>query len=356
MKKMIRHGSLFSGIGGFDLAAEWCGWKNVFHCEINPFCNQVLGYYFPKSKGYEDIRNTDFTKYRGKIDVLTGGFPCQPFSVAGKRMGKADERHLWPAMLNVIRQIRPGWVVAENVLGITSWNGGMVFEEVWADLEAEGYQVQAYVLPAAGVGAPHRRDRVWFVACRTYKGPKCAPGTILPDHINGLCDLAAIIADTTGCGRDTGGHTGKGGPVQDNGQWNPAEGNQEQSLRGAGPGPVGAAAADPNGKHAQKRGHEAARAGKDDSKGKAGGPLPEGVQNYWDDWPSQPPLCQPYDGVSYRLDADTVFEGIPMPVKPISFPKWRQESIKAMGNAIVPQVALQIFRTIQQMKDLKYCQ
>lgn len=133
----MRHGSLFSGIGGFDLAAEWMGWTNVFHCEWNEFGQRVLKHYWPDAISYGDITKTDFTVHRGDIDILTGGFPCQPYSMAGKRKGKEDERHLWPEMLRVIREIKPTWVVGENVFGITNWDGGVVFNEVQADLEAE---------------------------------------------------------------------------------------------------------------------------------------------------------------------------------------------------------------------------
>lgn len=101
------HASLFSGIGGFDLAAEWVGWKNVFHCEINEFCAQILKYHFPNADHYEDIKTTDFTKWRGKINVLSGGFPCQPFSLAGRRKGAEDDRYLWPQMLRAIQEIKP---------------------------------------------------------------------------------------------------------------------------------------------------------------------------------------------------------------------------------------------------------
>ena len=162
----LRHGSLFSGIGGFDLAAEWRGWENVFHCEWMEFPREVLSYHFPKSISYEDITKTDFTIHRGGIDVLTGGFPCQPYSVAGKRLGKEDERHLWPEMLRAIREIEPRFVVGENVRGLVNWNGGLVFDEVQADLEDAGYEVIPFILPACAVGAPHRRDRVWFIAYR----------------------------------------------------------------------------------------------------------------------------------------------------------------------------------------------
>ena len=168
----MNQGSLFSGIGGFDLASEWMGWNNSFHCEWNEFGQRILKYYWPKAISYEDITKTDFTIWRGKIDVLTGGFPCQPYSHAGKRLGKDDDRHLWPEMLRAIREIAPEYVVAENVLGIVSWNDGLVFNEVQADLEAKGYEVQPCVLPAAGVGAPYRRDRVWFIAHRSNSGIK----------------------------------------------------------------------------------------------------------------------------------------------------------------------------------------
>ena len=167
---MVTHASLFSGIGGFDLAAEWAGWTNMFNCEVDPFCRRVLAYHFPNAVQYEDIRTTDFTVWRGRIDILTGGFPCQPFSVAGKRKGTDDDRYLWPEMLRAIREIRPSWVVGENVRGFVNWSAGMVLDTVFADLEALGYEVQPFVLPACAVGAPHRRDRVWIVAHRADAG------------------------------------------------------------------------------------------------------------------------------------------------------------------------------------------
>jgi len=160
----MTHGSLFSGIGGFDLAAEWMGWENKFHCEWNDFGQKVLHHYWPKAELFTDIKKSNFTKYANRIDVLSGGFPCQPYSSAGKRLGKEDDRHLWPEMLRAIREISPRWVVGENVRGLTNWNGGVVFDEVQADLEAEGYEVTPFLLPACAVNAPHRRDRIWFVA------------------------------------------------------------------------------------------------------------------------------------------------------------------------------------------------
>lgn len=172
-------GHLFNGIGGFALATQWMGWKNIMHCEIDPFCNRVMNHHFPNSKQHEDIRTTDFTIYRGQLDLITGGFPCQPYSTAGKRKGKDDERHLWPEMLRAIREVSPRWVVGENVRGIVSWNGGLVFDEVQADLEAEGYEVLPFLLPAAGVNASHRRDRIWFIAyCNSHDARRCRYGKV----------------------------------------------------------------------------------------------------------------------------------------------------------------------------------
>jgi len=161
----MRHGSLFSGIGGFDLAAEWMGWENVFNCEINEFCQKILKQHFPNSIGYADITKTDFTEWRGKIDIITGGFPCQPYSQAGKRKGKADDRHLWPEMLRAIREIQSTWIVGENVPGLLNWKRGMVLAEIKADLEAAGFEVfPPVILPACSKNAFHKRDRLWIVA------------------------------------------------------------------------------------------------------------------------------------------------------------------------------------------------
>ena len=161
----MTHGSLFSGIGGFDLAAEWSGWKNLFNCEWEEFPRKVLKHHFPNAQQYGDIKEFDATDYHGRIDILSGGFPCQPFSVAGKRKGTEDERHLWPEMLRIIGECQPRWVVGENVRGLVSWSDGLVLEACYSDLENLGYSVQSFIIPACAAGnAPHRRDRVWIVA------------------------------------------------------------------------------------------------------------------------------------------------------------------------------------------------
>jgi DNA (cytosine-5)-methyltransferase 1 len=310
----MKHGSLFSGIGGFDLAAERMGWNNAFHCEWNEFGQKVLKYYWPNAVSYGDITKTDFTIWKGQIDILTGGFPCQPYSQAGKRLGKEDDRHLWPAMLRAIREIQPTWVVGENVRGLTNWNGGMVFDEVQADLENEGYEVTPFLLPACAVNAPHRRDRVWFVGhsasnrwTRERKGletenreQESGKSRIMEGGFKGLCSLRNVT--------------------------NPSN----EGLQG--------------GKLNRSPYQEGQERGKQSS-----GPITKlhQIEN-WEQFPTQSPVCNGNDGISSRLDFDAVFEGIEHPRKPITFSKWRNESIKAGGNAIVHQVALQLFKAINQ--------
>jgi DNA-cytosine methyltransferase len=158
----MRHLDLFSGIGGFSLAAQWVWgdeYENVGFCDNNEFCQAVLKKNFKNAKIYSDIRELDGTKIKN-LDLLTGGFPCQPFSFAGKRRGNQDDRYLWPEMLRIIREARPHWIVGENVAGIIN----LALDQVLLDLERESYTFQVFVIPACAVQAPHRRDRVWIVA------------------------------------------------------------------------------------------------------------------------------------------------------------------------------------------------
>lgn len=163
----MRHGSLFSGIGGFDLAAEWMGWENVFQVEWDEYCQKVLKKNFPNVKRYGDIK--EFKGQIGSVDILSGGFPCQPFSTAGKRKGEADDRYIWPEYLRVIREIKPSYVVGENVAGLITMDDGKTLEGVFTDLEGEGYEVESFIIPACGVGAIHTRSRFWVVAHTTSR-------------------------------------------------------------------------------------------------------------------------------------------------------------------------------------------
>lgn len=329
------HASLFSGIGGAELAASWIGWDNVFHCEIQEFQRKVLEYWFPNSISYEDITKTDFTQWRGRMDVLTGGFPCQPFSVAGKRKGAEDNRYLWTEMLRAIRQIQPTWVVGENVAGILSMvqpgetikvgRADDLFEEnniyrteqqftidaICEDLERAGYAIQTFVVPACAVGAPHRRDRVWIVAHRTdarseslqQGGQDRVRRPIITSNPNG--NRQRKWEDKQVIEQRRGGTT------------NPCDGSKNVPF-------------------ADTKGARSARElfGKQEQ-------IQSDRQNCRIDksdfryFPTQSPICNRDDGLSFRVANLT-----------ISFAKWRSKSIEALGNAWVPQVAYEIFKAI----------
>jgi len=324
----LRHGSLFSGIGGFDLAAEWVGWKNVFHCEWNDFGQKVLKHYWPEAESYGDITKTDFSKWRGSVDIISGGFPCQPYSSAGKRLGKEDERHLWPHMLRAIREAAPSFVVGENVRGLTNWNGGLVFDEVQTDLEALGYQVAAFLIPAAAVNAPHGRDRIWFVAYSNGRGTQSQQNLrqTLSSKKRTNSDGSewnATDTDSNGRNQRNGKHeeqpSKRGEYAQRDIEQSDGDGNATDTMR------KGYTRATSNGVQ-KMEGIAAQQHGVSSRSHK---------RNNWEQFPTQPPVCGGNDGLPSELDG-------------ITFPKWRNESIKAYGNAIVPQVAYQIFKSIQQ--------
>ncbi|WP_129698490.1 DNA cytosine methyltransferase [Parabacteroides goldsteinii] len=472
------HGSLFSGFDAPSLASFQMGWENAFHCEINNFCNAILKYWFPNSEHYEDISRTDFRKWRGKIDILTGGFPCQPFSVAGQRKGTDDNRYLWSQMLRAIQEIQPTWVVGENVAGILTMvqpgeevevaNGCSIFEEdnrkrvllrqeyvvetICQALEREGYSIQPILIPACAVGAPHRRDRVWFVAHRTNAGIEDVrrewENTILSD---GTAPNSDIYGRRFGKGEQkpdsrsegkTDNSTGcKNGPAPiagskrccgrcDNREerciYNDRERNSEENKWKRDKwqhrtGEDGSTASNsqcqgsrqvheeiqsekPDGDSTDRNGHEwdAAysdseklqkrfKAGRRSDTKKNGTRMDNGIERSgglqyapdsdnkrlqgfhvsqwddaekreieeryskqyscddrgtlpttdWEDFPTQPPVCSRDDGLPFDVDSLT-----------IPFTKWKQESIKGYGNAIVPQVILEIYKAIEEVEKL----
>jgi DNA (cytosine-5)-methyltransferase 1 len=337
----MTHGSLFSGIGGFDLAAQWMGWENIFHCEWNKFGQKVLKYHFPKSISYNDITKTDFTIHRGSIDILTGGFPCQPYSTAGKRKGKEDERHLWPSMLRAVREIQPGYVVGENVRGLVNWSNGLVFHEVQVDLEAEGYEVLPFLLPACAVNAPHRRDRIWFIAkrftpntntTRCENRNKQHRGQPTPNGEGKRCTCGYCIGVDQSNVADTDSkryekqHDSEISNKTEQLSRSNIEGSRERSFKHT--NGIGQEWGVYENKSEITNGQQLSKSNSWDNK-----------TTYWENFPSQSPLCFGDDGLSSRLDN-------------ITFSKWRNESIKAAGNAIVPQVVLPIFKAIQEYESL----
>lgn len=187
----LKVGSLFSGIGGFDLGLERAGMTVKWQVEIDEFCNRVLAKHWPDVKRYRDIKTIGGEELE-PVDVVCGGFPCQPFSAAGKRRSKQDDRYLWPEMLRVISAVRPTWVIAENVAGIIS----LALDDVLADMENAGYSCQSFIIPACAVNAPHRRDRVWIVAHRNSERQLQQEGTQQEQRRRTLDGSKQISADT----------------------------------------------------------------------------------------------------------------------------------------------------------------
>lgn len=249
--KLIQHGSLFSGIGGFDIAADWCGWNNSFHCEVSEFCNKVLGYYWPKAISIKNIIGYDWGKWKGKIEVLSGGWPCQKYSVAGKRTGNEP---LKEEMLKAIRLIKPAWCVLENVYGFITKKFAGEHSFLCEQLEAMGYDVQTFDIDAASCGIPTMERHTWIVATSGGERQK-------RDFKNKISDIARTA----------------------------------ESFQ---------------------RGHQ-------------------GKIDRWN--LSESRVCKLGEGIPYELDTTA-----------ISGRKWHVESLQAFGNAIVPQVAYKIFRSIDQ--------
>ena len=364
MAMIKTHASLFSGIGGAELAASWMGWSNVFHCEIQEFPRRVLEYWYPNSKSYEDITKTDFTPWRGKIDVLTAGFPCQPFSLAGQRRGADDDRYLWPEALRAIREVQPSWFVGENVAGLVTMvqpgedvavgrtddifeenyiyrkEQRFTLDEICEGLERAGYAVQSFVIPACAVGAPHRRDRIWIVAgltadtvCAGRQKYHAASEPVKTQFADRQGDKERSAPHSDGDG-----HTPRkarvgteGGRRDDVPQ--PGE-RRDEAERPDGLSGLQRVALDTECEGLERR----ARTG---LQGRENGLADTGLSSdRWADFPTQSPVCSRHDGVSLGLVG-------------ITFPRWRAEAVKALGNAMVPQVVYEIFRAIEQVENEK---
>ena len=309
----ITHYDLFAGIGGFSLALEEVFNEakiNHIFCEWEHFPSAVLKKHWPNGTFYGDIAglvaDTDSQRHKSSVaeteaarrsnlcsrarsdenetlTILTGGFPCQPFSQAGRRKGTADDRYQWPNMFRVIQNVEPDWVIAENVRGLVTWNDGMVLEQVCADLESEDYEVQPFIIPACAVNAPHRRDRIWIIAnCANSRVKGLQKREINPDD----------TADARCIGRKK----------------RSSEDIQPESKK------------------------------------------PERQNSYYSGWERD------WREVATSTCNARMDDGLPREVDGISysFAKWRNESIKAYGNAIVPQVAMEIFRAIKMTVEVNY--
>lgn len=317
----MRHLGLFEGIGGFSLAARWMGWETKAWVEINSFSQSILKKHFPDAEGHGDIHTFDGTRWKGEIDLITGGFPCQPFSVAGKREGTNDERYLWDEMFRIIREVKPAFVVGENVYGLVSMEDGGTLEKICIDLESEGYKVQPIIIPACSVGAWHKRDRVWIIAYTESQYSydpelKSTEHSEQPKQEFRNCNIGLLA------------HTFNGTNSTDErteGKEKKVSGKYREKRQPREPNRTDNALYSPD--------------RSERTKGRIERQIPElyGLQRCEsgriyaniEGRPdlSTPVLCGGNDGVSDRVDR-----------------------VKALGNAIVPQVAFEIFKIIEQFK------
>lgn len=296
-----RHLDLFSGIGGFALAAKWAGYHTVGFSEIEPYACKVLKKNFPFTKNYGDIKELKGSELPAGISLLTGGFPCQPYSIAGKQRGKDDDRALWGDMLRVIQEVRPRFVVGENVAGVIS----MELDEMLSELEGSGYRVEACTVPACAVNAPHIRNRVWILGYAEHDGSSASEGRGEMLH-------------------------------------SPEEQGGQESLRqpqGAGSSQAHASDAS-NSESFRTQGLRSSRQQESHSHAGQGLPLRGSEGSRQTGGNAIPRICGMDDGLPDWMDAD--IDPITEETKGVN----RPNRIKALGNAIVPQVAYEIIKSI----------
>ena len=351
MTPKLLHIDLFSGIGGFAYAIDQA-WDNIEHifCENNSFCQQIIKKHWKGSKIYEDIN--EFIAYAGhwrqeeqrqqtarneqynRPFILTGGFPCQPFSQAGKRGGTNDNRYLWPQMLRVIQLTKPAWVIAENVRGILIIEGGLVFEKLCLDLEACNYAVQPFIIPAVAVNAPHRRDRVWIIAHAESVGSERRPGEVREKNgrQNGKLHTEFNGADSYAPDTDNA-RIGTPGSGIDRKR---SQKIQERELALNGTGRQNSNAQNPVGERSRWR-MESERQVLERQSTETENERPSWEEN-WLEVATE--LCRVDDGLPDGLD----FAGY-------SKAGHRNQRLKGLGNAIVPAVAVEIMKSIKSLLD-----
>ena len=302
----MTHLVLFSGIGGFALAANRCGYETIAFCEHDEFCKRVLRKHWPTVPIFDDVHDFDGTQFKG-VRLLTGGFPCQPYSNAGLKRGADDDRAIWPQMLRIITETRPSYVLGENVAGIVN----MELDDVLSALEAQDYATQAFIVPACAVDAKHRRDRVWILGADT-----------MADSASGELEWRA---------NKPGGKSQRGVAFDGTSE---ALANTDESMRQRQHASQGSGQ---SGEQSQKRNHIAgdgeALADTVSKRGRSGNPERENATDVGQPSSIEGKWCWNPD-----TDVCRVAYGIPN----------RVHRLRGLGNAIVSQVAEEIIRAIPE--------
>ena len=293
---------LFSGLGGFSLGLERTGrYKTVAFCEIDKYCTLLLQKHWKGIKVYNDVKKITKEGFEAdgieSPDIITGGFPCQPFSVAGKQKGTSDDRHLWPEMFRIIKAFKPRFVIGENVPGIVNIQDGVVFETVCTDLESQGYEVQPFNIPATAVGAPHQRKRIWII------------GYNVSNTFGKLSD---------GCSSTTRNSKTKFKGVECNQSWNWNEVRSKTERCGE------QVREKQNLQYTNNQRCKESDLSKKSKKSDFGNREYDSTRENKTWWQTQSELCGVPNGVSYELDKD------------------RANRIKALGNSIVPQIVREL--------------
>ena len=325
---------LFSGLGGFSLGLESTGFfETIAFVEKDEFCQKVLKKNFKNIPIEGDIRNVKGEKYRA--DVVTGGFPCQPFSVAGKRKGTDDDRYLWDETIRVVRECKPKWFIGENVEGLVNIQDGMVLRQVQNDLEEEGFEVQCLIIPASGIGAWHQRKRIWIIGYNVSNSntrfgirENQEIQTRRNTSTNGSKDVSNTFGKLSdGCSSTTRNSKTKFKRMECNQSWN---WNEVWSKTERCSEQVREDVSDSNSKRSQGFGLQSDNL-QEGNKTTISSDNSSKEQQTW--WQTQSNLCGVPNGVSYGLD------------------KNRANRIKALGNSIVPQIARELGLAIMEAEN-----
>ena len=309
-ERLMRHVDLCSGIGGFALGFEWAGLsKPVLFCDIEPWSRRVLEKHWPHVPIATDVKElaNDPVRLVPECDILTAGYPCQPFSAAGKQRGEEDDRHIWPEIFTIIRSKRPRWIVCENVYGHVS----LGLDEVLSDLEGQDYTCQAFIVPACAVDAPHRRDRVWIVANTDNTGQPAGAGRRQDNRHDEGHDSGRICKDVVNTQNDR--RDGRATQARREGAPNQSD-KSRLGVRGEPSGSSSDVAASNSSRLRKQRWSEST-------------PKKNQTVKCESRWLPEPGVGRVANGIPRRVDR-----------------------LKGLGNAIVPQIAQRIGETIKAVE------